>query len=172
MAQAAVRLAAMFLLESEVGAAAEAFAVKFADVLRRRRVLHGDDPFAHLAIGRPAEIARLKQVLLNLTLRLRAAYVLRSLREEQLALVVADAAGPLRACAATLLELEGQPAPSPKEALARVAGSLGQAGSDGALANLSVARERRLLPPGVAAATLFRLIELAQRMSARAARLA
>lgn len=66
VAQTAVRLAAMFLLESEIGAAAEAFAVKFADVLRRRRVLHGDDLFAHLAIGRPAEIARLRQVLHNL----------------------------------------------------------------------------------------------------------
>ena len=53
----------------------------------------------------PASIIRLKQTLLNLTLRLREAYVSRSLREEQLIATVADTAGPLRACAATLLEL-------------------------------------------------------------------
>src|SRR5262249_23016997 len=123
-AQAAVRLAAMFLLESEIPAAAEAFSVKFADILRRRRLLFGDDPFTRLAISRAAEITRLKQVLLNLILRLRAAYVLRSLREEQVAVLVAEAAGPLRACAATLIELEGRPAGSSREALQRVAAAV------------------------------------------------
>ena len=113
LAQAAVRLTAMFLLESEIGPAVEAFAVKFADLGRRRRVLYGADPFARLAIGRPAEAARLTQVLLNLVLRLRAAYLLRGLREEQLARVVADAAGPLRSCAATLIGLESPPGAAP-----------------------------------------------------------
>ena len=47
-AQAASRLEVMFLLESEIPDAAEAFAVKFADIARRRRVLFGADPFAAL----------------------------------------------------------------------------------------------------------------------------
>src|ERR1700731_2613084 len=43
--EAAVRLTAMFLLESELHSACELFPQKFSDVLRRRRVLHGPDPF-------------------------------------------------------------------------------------------------------------------------------
>src|SRR6185295_2742725 len=39
LAHAAIRLKAMFLLESELQTAVKAFAVKFADILRRRRVL-------------------------------------------------------------------------------------------------------------------------------------
>jgi predicted nucleotidyltransferase len=46
LAQAAVRLAPMFLRRDEVQAAAEAFAQKFADIGRRHRVLLGPDPFA------------------------------------------------------------------------------------------------------------------------------
>jgi hypothetical protein len=94
--------------------------------------------------------------------------VSRSLSEEQLALVVADAAGPLRASAAALLELEGAPAPSPKEALVRVAASLGEARWGEALGHLSRARETARLPPGAAAATLFGLIDLAAAMRVRA----
>lgn len=167
VARAAVRVIPMFLLEEEIPAAAEAFAAKFTDIRHRRRVLFGDDPFASLSIPRPAVIARLKQVLLNTVLRLRAFYAERSLREEQLAPVVADVAGPLRASAATLLELEGKKAPAPKEALETVVASMpGEALKD-ALARLSEAREKRALPPGTAGATLFGLIEIARAMRAR-----
>ena len=114
----------MFLLEEEIEAAVTAFAQKFADILRRRCVVYGADPFAEVSVPRDAIITQLKQVLLNLILRLRELYVLRSLREEQIALVIADMAGPLRSCAATLCELEGQSAVSPKEALAQIASSL------------------------------------------------
>ncbi len=107
LAQAAIRLRTMFLLEPELQPAIAAFAVKFADIIRRRRVLYGDDPFAGLSISRGDAIVRLKQTLLNLTLRLREAYIARSLREEQLVAMIADMAGPLRSCAAALLELEG-----------------------------------------------------------------
>ena len=82
----------MILLESEIPAAAEAFAEKFSDILRRRRVLHGSDPFAGVSISREAAIGRLRQVCLNMVLRLREQYALRSLREEQAARAVADAA--------------------------------------------------------------------------------
>jgi hypothetical protein len=163
-AHAAVQLEAMFLLDREIPAAVEAFAVKFADILHRRRVLHGDDPFVSVTPSRDAEIARLKQVLLNLVLRLRQQYLMRSLREEQAAVVVAETAGPLRACAEALLELQGKPAPSPREALARVATALDGTGWNEVLEHMSHAREHRALPPGVAAPTILRLIELASEM--------
>ncbi len=168
VAQAAVRLAPMFLLESEIPAAAEAFAAKFTDIRQRRRVLFGSDPFASLVIPRAAALVRLRQVLLNLALRLRAQYAQRSLREEQLALVIADTAGPLRASAETLLVLEGHPAPSAKEALERVAASLEADGFREPLGRMSEARENGRLPPGVAGPALFRLVALAQGMRKRA----
>ncbi len=169
LAQAAVQLRAMFLLESEVHPALEAFALKFADIMRRRRVLFGDDPFAGISISRGDAIFRLKQTLLNLTLRLREGYIARGLREEQLVALIADMAGPLRSCAATLLELEGKPAESPKEALQQFAAALpdGPARAE-EVARISEARQERTLAPGVAAPTLFHLMELAGAMRARA----
>jgi predicted nucleotidyltransferase len=164
--RAAARLAVMFLLASEVPAAVQAFAAKFADVRRRRRVLLGEDPFAGLTIPRAAEIARLRQVLLNLALRLRAAYVAEGDREERLAVSVADAAGPLRSCAATLLELQGRPAGSGKEALARLTAETAGDRLDETLRRLSEARETRMLPPGTAAPALLDLVDLAQRLRA------
>lgn len=169
IAQAAIQLHALFLLHSEIPAAAEAFAAKFDHVKRRRRVLFGEDPFAALEIPRAALEARLKQVLLNTSLRLRGVYVERGLREEQLARAVADAAAPLRSAAAALLELENQPAPSGREALENVARELGDPALREAVAPLPEARERGLLPPGVAGPTLLRLSELAGRLHSRAA---
>jgi len=68
----------------------------------------------------PAErLARLRQVLLNLALRLRSAYAADGDREERLAVLVADAAGPLRSCAATIVELQGRSAASGKSAFPR-----------------------------------------------------
>jgi predicted nucleotidyltransferase len=169
LAEAAIKLRVMFLLEHELQPASQAFAVKFADIARRRLVMYGEDPFASISVSRNDAIFRLKQTLLNLTLRLREAYVSRSLREEQLSTVIANAAGPLRACASTLLELEGRPASSPKEALEQIASSSKVAAHDVQL--ISEARQRHTLPPGAAAPALFHLIELAHTMWARAAQL-
>lgn len=169
-AQAAIQLRPMFLQQSEVEAATAAFAQKFADILRRRRVLYGPDPFAGISLSRDTQILELRQQVLNLTLRMRALYVARSPREEQLALVMADFAGPLRSCAAELLELEGHPAASPKQALEQVA-TTAEPGAQEALAFLSQARETRAVPPGAAGRALFSLLELAQRMHARARQL-
>jgi predicted nucleotidyltransferase len=169
LAETAIRLRVMFLLESELPSAMKAFAVKFADIMRRRRVLYGDDPFAGFSISRDDAILRLKQILLNLTLRLREAYVARGLREEQLAIMIADTAGPLRSCASTLLELEGRPTESPKEALHQVALSLPDSAERMAeISRISEARQNKTLAPGVAASTLFHLIELAGSMRMRA----
>lgn len=168
LAQAAIQLRAMFLLESELRPAMEAFAVKFADIMRRRRVLYGDDPFAGISVSRGDAIIRLKQTLLNLTLRLREAYIARGLRQEQLVAVIADMAGPLRSCAATLLELEGKPVESAKEALQQFAASLPEGPARvKEISRISEARKERTLAPGTAAPTLFHLIELASSMRAR-----
>jgi len=164
LAIAAANLNTMFVLGDEITHAAEAFAVKFADILRRRKVLFGSDPFQGITIPRNAEIARLRQVLLNLVLRMRSIYAVRSLREEQLALAIADIAGPLRAAAAAILELQGQPAQSPKEALEMIARKLELPRISETLARISEAREHGLLPAGEAAETLFELIQLAGRM--------
>lgn len=172
LAEAAIKLRVMFLLQEEVQSATQAFAVKFADVQRRRQVLYGEDPFAAISVSRQDSIFRLRQTLLNLILRLRESYISRGLREEQLVATIADTAGPLRSCAATLLELEGASAPSAKDALQQISASLPGAEKPNEVLHLiSEARERQSLPPGVAAPTLFQLIELARLMWARAAAL-
>jgi predicted nucleotidyltransferase len=166
-AQAAVQLAPMFLLQSEIALASEVFAVKFADVQRRRRVLYGADPFLGMAPSRAAELAGLREVLLNLELRLRQRYALASLRPEQLALVVADAAGPLRAAAAALLELQGVSAQDPKSALLHLVAELKKPSLLRAVEQLSFAREERMLPAGDAAPTLIAVLELAHALRER-----
>lgn len=170
-ARAAVGAAPMFLLASELPDAADAFAVKFADLLRRRRVLHGEDPFAGLVVPRDAQLRRLRQVLLNQLLRMRERYAVAGLREEQLARALADAAGPLRAAAATVLELEGHPAPGAREALEQVVRELGEPALLTALAAMSRAREQGLLPPGEAAPAFLSMLAVAGRLRERAARL-
>lgn len=168
LAHASVRLTAMFLLADEIASAAEAFAVKFGDIISRHRVLFGDDPFVHLDISRAATVRRLQQVLLNLVLRLRHEYVLSSLREEQAAFAIADAAGPLRASAQTILQLESRAAASPKEALQTLIGDADFAAFQPLLAQISIARETGQLPPGTAALTLAKTISLAEMLHQRA----
>jgi hypothetical protein len=107
-------------------------------------------------------------VLLNLGLRLRQQYVLSSLREEQIALLVADAAAPLRAAAAALLELEGKPVASPKQALETVVRTLPEPGREELLRHMSDARATRALKPGQARPAMVGLMELTQQLRARA----
>ena len=166
--RAAIALSPMFVLEAELPAAMDAFAVKFSDILRRRRVLCGTDPFVGLSVSRAAELSRLRQVLLNLLLRMRERYLATSLREEQTARVLAEVAGPLRASAATLLELSGKGVTSPKAALESFVRDLPGDGWQEILATLSRAREGQPLGKGVAPATLLCLIDLAAAMQGRA----
>ena len=169
IAQAAIGLRAMFLLESEISDAAAAFAQKFDDIARRRRVLFGPDPFATLQVSRDALRLRVQQTTLNLALRLRAGYVARSRHDEQIASLVADAAGPLRVAAASLLELEGREVPSPKEALEIVAAEEHEPADT--LARVSALREASSpTQPGSAGPLLIRMIGLAQALHARAER--
>ncbi len=167
IANAAIELHAMFLLESELPMAMESFAVRFADFAQRHRVLFGSDPFGKVEAPRDAVVRRLKQVLLNQQLRLRERYMLLSLREEQLALALADAAGPLRAAAASILHLEGKDAASPKEALETAVRDMNDAKATAALAQISAAREERLLPPGKAVEAVLAAIDIARRLRER-----
>lgn len=169
LAHALIRLEAMFVLESELADAAEAFAVKFADIATRHRILAGRDVLEGLAPSRAALRTRIRQVILNFILRTRERYALLSLREEQLAGLVADSAAPLRSAAEAILQLEGAPAASPKEALELLAGKLGSDRWRSALTNLSSAREAGSLAPGAAAQTVLDLIDLAQSLRERAA---
>ena len=112
---AAIDLQPLILLEDEIAAAAEAFAVKYFDILHRRRVLHGTDPFATLKISDEALQRRVSQVLLNLALRLRHTMFFGNDAGRTHALV--DAIGPMRASAVALQELTHQPLKEPREAL-------------------------------------------------------
>lgn len=165
-ADAAIRARAMFLLEGELATAAGLFAVKFSDIRARHKVLWGSDPTAALAIGDDELRHRLREVLLNLALRLRERYAMLSLREEQLVPVIGGAAGPLRSAAAALLSLRGQGGPGlmPREALDRLVAGCGDAALAAAVEHMSRARREQQLPPGVACATLLDLIRLAERL--------
>jgi predicted nucleotidyltransferase len=164
LAHSAIKLEVMFVLEAELGELVEAFADKFADVARRRRVLFGSDPFAGRAPSREAQIQRLRQVSLNLVVRMRQRYLLTSLREEQAVRAIADLSGTLRVVAADLLALEGGEAASPKDALQQVAAELGDAQW---VAAISAAREQRPLAAGEAPRVLLLMLELASRLHTR-----
>jgi predicted nucleotidyltransferase len=167
-ARAAVRLNVMWLLESEIRHAAEAFAVKFADILRRRRVLWGTDPFESLSVPREMAIARLRQVLMNLILRLRAGYAMHAHHEERLALLLAEVAGPLRASAAEILELEGSTPPAPREALEQVVRTLPGGNWNTVLAAVTEARETKAVEPATAGPVLLQVIDLGCHLLGRA----
>jgi predicted nucleotidyltransferase len=169
IARAAIRLSAMFLIESELPSAVECFAVKFGDIVRRRQILFGLDPFAAVSISRTALIVRVRQTLLNLTLRMREGYIGRGLREEQRVTMIANMAGPLRSCAATLLELQGAKVSSARDAICELAASLtSKTSADELMKLLSQARQMGALPPGVSEPALFQLIELTRLMWRRA----
>jgi len=168
-AHAAIRLSAMFILETEIGVAKDAFAVKFADIIARHEVIYGPDPFVGLTVSREAALHRLLQVLVNLQLRLRERYALSSAYDEQLARAAADAVGPLRASAAVLLWLESGARVAPRDALRQIAD---ETGSTAALAAITGARETGGIPAIGATATLVGAIELATQLAARTERLA
>lgn len=164
IAYAAIRMNVMFILESEISAASDAFAVKFSDVLNRNRILFGSDPFKNMEVSRTATLQRLRQVIVNLMLRLRERYALVSLREEQLVPIIADIAGPIRTCAATILSLEGKKGIHPKEALQAFTQQLPGDHWSEMLKNMSTAREEQELRSGEAASTMLDLLRLLKAM--------
>jgi predicted nucleotidyltransferase len=171
LAHVAGRASVMFLLESELAAAAGAFAVKFDDIVRRHTVLFGEDVFEKLVVPRAVIKQQLGQVLLNLSLRLRERYAVTSLREEQLTMVIAEAAGPIRAAAATLCQLEGRPMRSPREALETIAAELPGGSWKEVLEMISLARQAGSLPAGLAPEVVFQMIVLSEAMRIRTEKL-
>lgn len=169
-AQAAAKAQVMFVRRAELEEAAEAFALKFTDIARRHKMLYGEDLVAGLTPSRKAVVRELKQALLNLTIRFRGRYAAVSLREEQISLIIAEAAGPLRAAAASLLVLEGHQAVSPKEALETIVQDLGWDQGPKMMRSISEAREKGTLPAGVGPDLLFQMIELAQALYDRVER--
>jgi predicted nucleotidyltransferase len=167
ISQAAIQLRPMFVLDSEIPDVARSFAPKFADILRRRFVLYGDDSFSAVSVPREAELRQLKQQLLNITLRLRTAYVARSLREEQLANFIAGIIGPLRSAAAALLELEGHPAASPEHAFGLLGLDLQLPAWGEALSLIATIQAARLTPAGGTQQLVFQLLEFARLVAAR-----
>jgi predicted nucleotidyltransferase len=168
LTHAAVELNAMFLLEDEVASAVDAFAVKFYDIIARHRLLFGSDPFVNLKTSPDALRRRIEQVLLNLQLRLRERYVSVSLREEQLAHVIADAAPPLRSSAQAILQLENHSMQTSKLALEHIVDGMNAPSLKDALRTMSEAREKGFLPHGAATPVVEQLIELTQRLRERA----
>ena len=161
LAHSAARVEVMFLLENELSVASELFAVKFNDICNRHRVLFGNDPLIGLKIDEDELRRRLREVLLNLAIRLRERYALVSLREEQLVRVISEMAGPLRAAAVALLRLQGKPTLAPREALEAITAAIGDEEFITAVALLPIARQKQSLPPGSGSSTLLALSRLA-----------
>jgi predicted nucleotidyltransferase len=164
LAHAAARVEVMFLLVEELPVAAELFAVKFNDIRHRHRVLFGTDPVQAMSIDTTELRRRLREVLLNLAIRLRERYALISLREEQLPKVMAEFAGPLRAAAASILQLDGKEVASPREALEAVAAATGDRAYVEAVALLPQARQQQGLPAGSGGPALLALSRLANQL--------
>lgn len=171
VSHAMAKLSAMFVLENEVQAAADAFTVKFADMVVRHRVLYGSDPFSRVTISREATLRRLRQVLLNYELRLRERFVAVGLREEQLEKLIADAAGPLRSSAASLLRIEGRQVASAKAALKEIVAETNDPVLIQVLQDISDARENVTRPPGRAPQTVIALMRLTQALRERVERI-
>lgn len=167
LAQASIQLRAMFLLVEELLSAVCSFASKFADIARRRVILFGEDPFVSLSIPREAAILQLKQQLLNLSLRLRYAYVALGLREEQLFRFLANMIGSLRSAAASLRELEGFSTTSSQEAFLRVGRELGIREWPEMLDLVSTLQEGRPLQPSAVPKLFFALIDFCHLAIAR-----
>lgn len=171
LAHAAINLSAMFVLSDELSQAADAFAVKFDDIVNRHRVLYGKDVFASIAVSKSASIQRLRQVLLNIRLRLRERYIMVSLRPEQLPAIIADVAGPIRVSATAILKLEGIPNLTPKEALERIVSEMNP-GLKEHLQHISEAREHKSLDPQISEDLLFAIIDIIHLLQRRLDKLA
>ena len=144
--RSAAGLTVMFLEKSELANAMEAFALKFTDIKARHRVLYGKSPLDSFEITRDATVRRVRQVLLNLTVRLRERYVIDGDHEERLARILAEITGPIRASAATLVALRDGRTLAPKAALEAIFAADGS--WDACLSGLSAVHRDEHLAPG------------------------
>jgi hypothetical protein len=162
------RFHVMILQRSELAAAQEAFAVKFADIACRHHVLWGTVPFLERPISRQARLLRLQQELLNFIIRQRQQFLITSLREEQMAHLLAEAAAPLRSAATTILELQGTPCSAPKTALESLVAQAPNPDWNDAIQTISQARSGAKLAPGIANTVCWQLLDLADWLRQKA----
>jgi hypothetical protein len=118
-----------------------------------------------LAITRDAAIRRVRQVLLNLTLRLRERYVIDGDHEERLARILADVTGPIRASAAALLVLRDSRTLAPKEALEDIVRG---SSLEECLSGLSAVHRDEHLPPGATRRLFGEVLRLLAALDANA----
>jgi predicted nucleotidyltransferase len=170
-AEAAILLRVMFLVQDEIPAACEAFAQKFSDIVRRRVVLLGSDPFAGIVVPHAAQVRRLRQVLLNLLLRLREVHAGQVDGSRFALLMMADSTGALRSSAMLLLQLEGRPCPTSKQALLQIAHEVEGGKFAQEIAKLSVLRETAMLSAADAEPVMIAMMEITGAMHTRAAAL-
>ena len=163
--RSAAGLTVMFVEKAELPRAMEAFAVKFTDIKARHRVLYGNSPLESVEITREATVRRVRQVLLNLTLRLREQYVIDGEHEERLARIVADVTGPIRACAATLIALKDGRTLAPKIALEEV---FAGGAWDECLTGISAVHRGEHLPPGATRRLYAEVLRLLVALDERA----
>ena len=129
-------------------------------------MLYGKDVFSGIAIDHERKLFRLRQMLPNLTLRLRGSCISHGQQPEQVTRILADLAGPLRAAAATLLELEGHTSET-STALTSLAASFGEPAA--AIAQSILAAHQGISTEKEKSADiLFQAIALIRQIAARA----
>jgi len=170
IAQSTIQLNAMFLLSDELPVAMRSFAPKFADVLRRRVILLGDDPFATLSVPRDAEIRQLRQQLLNMTLRMRAVFTARGAREEQLAIFLARAIGPIRKLTHSFLRLQNMPGALAHEAFQKIGDELGVADWRKVVGTIDTVQTAQIGGQGSVTQAFLKVLECVEKMRRKAER--
>lgn len=115
----------MIVAEDEVAASTDVFPVRYRDIQRRHRLLHGRDVLSNLAISREHLRLRCEQELRNLLLRMRVWYVRHAGLPEQLEGVLVRSAGPFARDLAVLVELQTGSEPEGREAVLAAAEGMG-----------------------------------------------
>lgn len=112
-----IHLSCLFVEKKELPSVCRSFPLKFLDISKRHQVLFGSNVVADFKIDPVHLKFQLQQTVMNLILRLRERYALVSMREEQLIHIMNEFSGPLRSCAFSLMNMQGDSPANPKEAL-------------------------------------------------------
>lgn len=97
----------------------DAFAIEFEDILDAHRVLHGDDPFAHVAVDREHLRLQCEHELKAKQVQLREQYMLLAERPRELAQLFVRALPTFLVLFRTALRLAGRPVPREHDAVVR-----------------------------------------------------
>lgn len=152
-AQRHVHLSLLTLARADIADSAEVFSSKFLDIQRHHRTLHGKDVAATMVVPRERLKRQCSRELMNLLLRLRQAYLLRSQRTEMIEAALLKAVPGLMANLATEIELLTGQAHATKAAI--VAASKGIGLDEGVLRRLLELRSGLAKPDKAALKALF-----------------